>query len=170
MIVDPNSTNHPIALDEFLASIDPELAASARVAAVRMDDLERSIDQVRDIEVRYWWVAAIAACLFLLGTIVVLVPGQYTAPIYAILGPFLITIMICSLGIVGLVYGYLVRDRSNVDDEKFELNREHFVPHNAYYFPSEIPDAAGRVVRYTPRKLKPVMMGPHDRVKPGRSW
>lgn len=169
-MAETETNNDPMPLEEFLRDLDPEVAGAARAAAARMDELERSIDHQRDIEWRYWWVAALAAVFFVFGTSLVLVPGEWTAPIYAVVGPMLTTLMICGLGIVGLVYAYLVRDRSNVDEEKFALNREHFVPHNAYYFPSEVAGQPGRVVRYTPRKLKAVMMGPHDRVLPGRSW
>jgi hypothetical protein len=169
-VTDATTQSEPISLEQFLAELEPDLAEQARVAAIRMDELERSINDQRDIERRYWWVAAIAAVFFVFGAVLVLVPGEMTKPIYEVVGPFLTTLMICGLGIVGLVYAYLVRDRSNVDEEKFALNREHFVPHNAYYFPPEAPGEAGRVVRFTPRKMKPVMMGPHDRVQPGRSW
>ncbi|MEM1307660.1 MAG: hypothetical protein AAGG99_09050, partial [Pseudomonadota bacterium] len=147
-----------------------EQAGPARVAAHRMDQLERSIDDVRDIEGRYSWVGWLAGALFIAASAVVLFPGETMAPVFGLLGPLILTAMSVGLGLVIIIYGAVVRRRSEADAEKQALNREHFVPHDAYYFPPEQIGTRGRVVRFTPRKLKPRMAGPHDNVRPGTSW
>ncbi|MEO1719395.1 MAG: hypothetical protein AAFR23_04100 [Pseudomonadota bacterium] len=160
----------PVDLETFLSGMSDEAAGAARVAAHKMDRLERSIDDIRDIEWRYMWVGVIAAVLFIAGAFVVLYPGETVAPIFQALGPMVLTLMIVGLGLVIIVYGAVVRRRSAADEEKQALNREHFVPHDAYYFPPEMPGEIGRVVRFTPRKMTPKRAGPHDNVKPGTSW
>ncbi|MEO1693731.1 MAG: hypothetical protein AAFR55_00650 [Pseudomonadota bacterium] len=52
-------------LEVFLDALAAEQAGPARVAAHRMDQLERSIDDVRDIEGRYSWVGWLAGALFI---------------------------------------------------------------------------------------------------------
>lgn len=164
------ATRPPSTIDMFAGELDQEQAANVRVAAHTMDELERSIDDVRDVETRYWWVGAIAVVAFLVGASIVLYPGGMMEQIYRTIGPLVVTLLVVGFGLVCIAYGFAVRRRSAVDQEKFELNRQHFVPHNAYYFPPEAPGAAGRVVHYKPRKLKAVRSGPHDNIKPGRIW
>lgn len=164
------SVRDPVSLEVFLAELSDEAAGAARVAANKMDDLERTVDDVRDIESRYGWVAALAGLAFVLGAVIVFYPSELVQPISDALGPFVITMMVISLGLVGLAYGFVVRRRSAVDATKQDLNREHFVPHKAYYFPPESQRDRGRVVFFEPRKLKAVRVGPHDDVRPGSSW
>lgn len=49
----------PVSLDVYLSELSDEEAGEARAAAERMDALERTIDDVRDIEQRYWWLGVV---------------------------------------------------------------------------------------------------------------
>ncbi|MEO1709238.1 MAG: hypothetical protein AAFR70_03125 [Pseudomonadota bacterium] len=160
----------PVSLDVYLSELSDEEAGEARAAAERMDALERTIDDVRDLEQRYWWLGVVTGLLFVFGAFVTLYPSPFTEWVLGTFGLMGVSAMTAAFGLLVLAYGFIVRRRSAVDTIKQELNKAHFVPRDAYYFPPEGAGETGRVVFFTPRKLKPIIAGPHDNVRPGASW
>jgi len=159
-----------LSLEAFLERIDDEVAVSeARVAAAKMDALERSIDDVRDLEQQYAWLAIAAAVAFVAGAVIVLFPGETMATVYQIVGPFGVVMLLGGVPLLGLIYGLKVRHRSYVDLNKIALNRKHFVPYGGYYFPAERPEDPARVIVTTFREDKRPFSR-HDHVRPGASW
>lgn len=160
----------PVDLATFLAELPPDAAGDARAAAHRMDELERSIDPIRDIEARYAWAAWLALAFFIAGAIIVLWPGEWAAAVFAVIGRLGVVAMLSGLPLLGFAYGMATRDRSRVDLNKIVLNRKHFLPHGAYYFPPEDPRGEGRVVFIEVRPEPKRRYTRHDHVRPGQLW
>ena len=165
-----SNPREPVALDVFLQDLEDTAAGEARAAAQKMDDLERSIDHLRDVETQYRWFAVTAALMFVAGTVVVLYPSDWSAMVYRTLGPLTFIVMIGTLPVLGGVYAFTVKDRTRADLNKAALNKKHFVPHNAYYFPAEQAGLSGRVVFFQPTKSPKRRFSRYDAIRPGQLW
>ncbi|MGF1650893.1 MAG: hypothetical protein ACFCUN_10620 [Hyphomicrobiaceae bacterium] len=161
------SSPETLGLETFLTRLEPEAAAAARSAAMRMDEIEREIAHLEDVELNFIWPLRVGIVTFLVGAAIILLPGETTAAIYRWLGPGLVVVMLGILPLSGLWYGWQVRERSRGDFNKIALNRKHFVPHGAYYFPSA--GGAGHVVIVDFRDEK-VPFSRFDYVRPGQLW
>lgn len=160
-----------VSLQAFVGSFGNEDAADeARRAAHKMDVLERSIDDIRDLEERFRPLVIGAAIAFAIGAVIILVPHRWTFAAYQLIGSFGVVALLSGLPLLGAAYTVRVRKRSIVDLNKIALNRKHFVPHGGYYFPSEAPGGAGHVIRMTFRKPERRRWTKWDYVKPGRLW
>jgi hypothetical protein len=133
-------------LEVFLAGLPEENAARARVAAARIDALEREIGPPGWIERNLIVLALVSAVLFVAGAGGLLGIFAWGRTIFGLGG---ITLMVSAFP--GLILAYLlsVRGRTRVDDEKMTLNTAHFMPHGGAYF------GGGRVVRvdWKPREM-----------------
>ncbi len=133
-------------LEVFLAGLPEENAARARVAAARIDALEREIGPPGWIERNLIVLALVSAVLFVAGAGGLLGIFAWGRAIFGLGG---ITLMVSAFPGLILVYLLSVRGRTRVDDEKMELNKAHFMPHGGAYF------GGGRVVQvdWKPREM-----------------
>ncbi len=145
-------------------------AEEAQRAARKMDVLERSIDDIRDLEERFRPLVIGAAIAFAIGATIILFPHEWTFAVYRTIGPFGVVALLSGLPLLAAAYTVRVRKRSIVDLNKIALNRKHFVPHGGYYFPSETPDEMGHVIRMTFRPPEKRRWTKWDYVRPGRLW
>jgi hypothetical protein len=133
-------------LEVFLAGLPEENAAEARVAAARIDALEREIGPPGWIERNLIVLALVSAVLFVAGAGGLLGIFAWGRAIFGLGG---ITLMVSAFP--GLILAYLlsVRGRTGADAEKMDLNTAHFMPHGGAYF------GGGRVVRvdWKPREM-----------------
>lgn len=157
-----------IALDAFLDRLDPHSAAEARAAAGRMDELERVAQDLEGVERTYlpWAIGAVG--LFIASGVLLLSDSSMFRGAQTFLGPVGLAGMAAALPILGIVYTFQVRGRTNADAEKFSLNKEAFAPHGGIYFPA--PDGGvGTVYLTDPNK----MSAPKDKkddIRAGRIW
>ncbi len=129
-------------LEEFLAWLTPEEAAEAKVAAARIDALERAIGPPGWIERNMAPLAVAALVLFAIGAGGLFGIFGWGRAIFGLAG---VTLMVAAFPALMLAYLLLVSGRSRADYEKMELNEKHFLPHGGYYFGA--PDGGGTVVR-----------------------
>lgn len=129
-------------LETFLAALPDEDAAEARVAAERIDALERQIGPPGWIERNLMWLAAAALVLFGLGVgglVGVFASGRET------IGLGGVTLMVSAFPALMLAYLLSVRRQTRLDHEKMALNERFFLPHGGLYFGDAA--GAGKVVR-----------------------
>jgi hypothetical protein len=134
-------------LETFLASLPESEAAEARVAAARIDALEKQIGPPNWIERNLIRLTVVTLVLFVAGVtalIGVFAWGRDT------LGLGGVTLMVSAFP--ALVFAYLisVRGQTQHDHAKMELNQRHFLPHGGLYFGTT--SGAGKVVRVDPPK------------------
>jgi len=128
-------------LESFLAALPEEDAAQARVAAARIDALERQIGPPVWIERNLIWLAVASLILFglgLTGLIGVFAWGRAT------LGLGGVTLMVSAFPALMLAYLLSVRGQTRRDHAKMALNESHFLPHGGIYFGTR--DGNGRVL------------------------
>lgn len=158
-----------VPLETFLAGLDEEAAARARVAAAEIDRLALVGDRMEGIERRYLPWAAAGAILFLIGIWVLFDPRF--APDWPLMAA-----LIAPLPVVASCYAWAVAPRTRADGAADELNRAHFLPHGGLYFPpGERPAAVVRVDWTPPPPEPPISQVPRDprkkrNYRPGRIW
>ena len=134
-----------LSLEDFLAGLAAEDAARVRVAAARIDELEREVGPPGWIENNLVHLALAALALFGLGVAGLIgVPGW----VRAMFGLGGVTLMVAAFPALVLAYLWSVRGRNGADYEKMELSEKHFLPHGGYYFGA--PAGLGKVVRAHP--------------------
>ena len=129
-------------LEAFLAALPEEDAARARVAAARIDALEREIGPPGWIERNLAPLALAALVLFAIGA-----GGLFGIFGWgrAILGLAGVTLMVAAFPALMLTYLLSVRGRTQADHEKMKLNEKYFLPHGGLYFGT--PTGSGKIVR-----------------------
>ncbi len=134
-------------LEAFLAGLAEEDAAQARVAAARIDALEREIGSPGWIERNLMWLAIAALVLFVLGVGGLIGVLGWVRAAFGLGG---VTLMVAGFPALMLAYLWSVRGRTRADHEKMELNEGHFLPHGGLYFgaaPGDSGSSSGKVVR-----------------------
>jgi hypothetical protein len=134
-------------LEDFLAGLGPEDAAAARVAAARIDALEREIGPPGWIERNLVRLALGSGVLFVLG-----VGGLIGVPgwVRAMFGLGGVTLMVAAFPALMMAYLWSVRGRTAADHEKMTLNERHFLPHGGMYFgaaPADSGSGGGKIVQ-----------------------
>ncbi len=135
-----------LTLEAFLARLPEEDAAQARVAAARIDALEREIGPPGWIERNLAWLAVAAGVLFVLGVGGLIGILGWVRAMFGLGG---VTLMVAAFPALVLAYLWSVRGRTRADYEKMELNEKHFLPHGGYYFGASA--GVGTVVRTRPK-------------------
>ena len=131
-----------LTLEAFLAGLAEEDAAQARVAAARIDALEREVGPPGWIERNLTWLVAAALVLFAIGAgglFGIFGRGR------AVFGLGGVTLMVAAFPALMLGYLLSVRGRTRADHETMVLNESHFLPHGGLYFGAA--DGLGKVVR-----------------------
>lgn len=129
-------------LESFLASLPEDQAAEVRVAAARIDALERQIGPPGWIERNLIGLAVVALVLFVLGVAGLIGVFAWGGAIFGLGG---VTLMISAFPALMLAYLLSVRGQTRLDHEKMELNKRHFLPHCGLYLGSS--SGSGTVVR-----------------------
>lgn len=159
-----------VELEAFLAGLDDDAAAEARVAAAEIDRLARVGDGMAGVERRFLPWAAAAALLFALGLWLLFHPQIRIG--------WWIAVMLAALPAVSIAYAVRVAPRTRADNRAEALNRQHFLPHGGLYFPPGERSAAVVRVDWTPPEPSepdlPISKAPRDprkrEIRPGRIW
>jgi hypothetical protein len=165
----PGAAGERVPLETFLAGLDENPAAEARVAAAEIDRLALVGDRMEGIERRYLPWGLSAAALFVVGLWLLVDPR--IAP-----GWLPLALLLSALPAVGLHYASAVGPRTRADRAAEKLNRAHFLPHGGLYFPPGERPAAVVRVRWTPPEPEPpISEAPRDprkkrEYRPGRIW
>ncbi len=131
-----------LTLEAFLAGLAEEDAAQARVAAARIDALEREVGPPGWIERNLMRLALAALVLFALGVGGLIGVLGWVRVMFGLGG---VTLMVAGFPALMLAYLWSVRGRTQADHEKMELNEKHFLPHGGIYFGAA--NEGGKVVR-----------------------
>jgi hypothetical protein len=139
-------TPEKMGLETFLAALPEQDAVEARVAAARIDSLEREIGPPGWIERNMWPLAGGAFLLFILGMVFLIGIFAWGRTVLGLGG---VVLLICAFPALMLAYLWSVRGRTAADHEKMALNEKYFLPHQGIYF------GGGTVVRvnWTKREL-----------------
>jgi hypothetical protein len=129
-------------LEAFLSRLTEEDAAEARVAAARIDALERAVGPPGWIERNLMRLALAALVLFAIGAGGLFGVFGWGRAVFGLGG---VTLMVAAFPALMLAYLWSVRGRTGADYEKMELNEKHFLPHGGYYFGASA--GLGKVVR-----------------------
>ena len=136
-------------LEDFLAWLGPEDAAAARVAAERIDALERAVGPPGWIERNLMRLALAALVLFAIGVGGLFGIFGWGRAVFGLGG---VTLMVAAFPALMLAYLLSVRGRTRADYDKMELNEKHFLPHGGYYFGASA--GLGKVVRAQPKSAE----------------
>jgi hypothetical protein len=117
-------------------------AAEARLAAARIDALERRIGPPRWIERNLIWLAVLALMLFVAGISALIGVFAWGRDTFGLGG---VTLMVSAFPALMFAYLISVRGQTRFDHEKMALNERHFLPHGGLYLGS--PQGPGKVVR-----------------------
>jgi hypothetical protein len=131
-----------LTLEAFLSRLTEEDAAEARVAAARIDALERAIEPPGWIEQNLMQLTLVALVLFVLGVGGLIGVLGWIRAMFGLGG---VTLMVAAFPALMLTYLWLVRGRTRADYEKLELNERWFLPHGGFYFGAA--NGGGKVVR-----------------------
>ena len=134
-------------LEAFLAGLPDEAAGHARVAAARIDALEREVAPPGWIERNMLLLAVSALVLFVIGAGGLLGIFGWGRAVFGLGG---VTLMVAAFPALMLAYLLTVRGRTAADHEKMALNEKYFLPHGGLYFGAAVGD--GTVVRVEPQK------------------
>ncbi len=136
-----------LTLEAFLARLPEEDAAQARVAAARIDALEREIGPPGWIERNLMRLVLAALALFVLGVGGLIGVLGWVRAVFGLGG---VTLMVAAFPALMLAYLWSVRGRTGADHEKMALNEKYFLPHGGLYFgaaPGDSESGSGKVVR-----------------------
>ena len=131
-----------LTLEAFLAGLADADAAQARVAAARIDALERAVGPPGWIERNLMRLALAALVLFALGVGGLIGVLGWVRAMFGLGG---VTLMVAGFPALMLAYLWSVRGRTRADHEKMALNEKHFLPHAGLYFGAT--NGGGKVVR-----------------------
>ncbi len=129
-------------LEEFLAGLAEEDEAEARIAAARIDALEREVGPPGWIERNLIPLTLAALVLFVLGVGGLIGVFGWVRAVFGLGG---VTLMVAGFPALMLAYLWSVLGRTRADHEKMALNELHFLPHGGLYFGAT--DGSGKVVR-----------------------
>jgi hypothetical protein len=132
-------------LESFLAALPEEDAAQARVAAARIDALERQIGPPGWIERNLIWLAVASLVLFGLGVTGLIGVFAWGRDTFGLGG---VTLMVSAFPALMFAYLFSVRGQTRFDHAKMALNERHFLPYGGLYFGAS--SGAGKVVRVDP--------------------
>jgi hypothetical protein len=136
-----------LTLEEFLAGLTDEDAGHARVAAARIDALERAIGPPGWIERNLIPLVAVSLVLFVIGAGGLFGVFGFGRAVFGLGG---VALMVAAFPALMFAYLLSVRGRTGADNEKMELNEKYFLPHGGIYFGAAV--GSGKVVRVDPPK------------------
>lgn len=139
-----------IPLEAFLAELPPADAEEARLAARRIDALEREIGGPGWLERNLVGFGLGALLLFSAGVVLLVLRA---GGLVAFAGIGVVMLLLAAFPALVLAYLWSVRGRTRLDREKMDLNERHFLPRGGAYFGAR--DGSRRVMRVEPRREEP---------------
>ena len=160
-----------ITLDAFLDGADGATAAQLRAIAAKIDELEKRTSKITEAEASMFPAIVGGGLMSLLGTAAMVSGVEAYNMFEGIIGKVGITILLAGLPVALAAYGLRVYPRSVADTQKMDLNKAHFLPHGALYFPADgASDEQACVVLVDTEGHKPLTKGRMDNLTPGRIW
>lgn len=166
----PSPARERIDLDLFLANLPGAEAGQLRAEAARIDELERYAMPVRGIEQTLRWPFIIAVVMFLAGLALFIVDNRHLEISRVWIGDIGLCVLLGALPVLTIYYAFKVRWRTRADKLAFDINKRHFLPHGALYFPASGTTEKPAVVivdetlAYRPKPTK------NDKLRPGAIW
>jgi hypothetical protein len=165
------STPKRISLNEFLAGVPAETSEQLSEVVATMMRNEQVATKLRGVEAELRPFFITAALCFIIGMVVLVFYSEPGGFLDSISGAW--PILTTSLGFLpGLLtyYAVRIRKRSQADVHNFDLNKEHFLPHGAIYFPSDAAVADQVVTLVDVNAPSGVRPSKYDKLKPGTIW
>ncbi|HUS95430.1 MAG TPA: hypothetical protein VMX97_01685 [Hyphomicrobiaceae bacterium] len=159
-----------VKLESFLAGLPEEDASGLRAIASRMDEFERHALPVRGIERELRIPFLIAVVLFAIGLFLIFSGGWILVQARRTIGEPGLAALLGALPGLAAYYAYRVRWRTRADTQNFDLNREHFLPRGAIYFPATDAQGEAWIVRVAPDSGYKPKPSKNDKLKPGWIW
>lgn len=159
-----------VPLNQFVDRLPKDAGESVREAADVMLRNELSAVPLRGVEaeLRPFFIAAVLS--FIVGLVVLIFFSETGGFLDQVAGAW--PILTAALGFLPAVLAYYairIRKRSQADIQNFDLNKEHFLPHGAIYFPSD-SEAAEQMVTLVEVGEAPGRRSKYDSLKPGTIW
>jgi heme/copper-type cytochrome/quinol oxidase subunit 4 len=124
-----------IDLETFLESLPTEAAANARAAAARIDELEHAAQRIGKSDRQYVIAFTVSVVLALIATYMALGGYSLFTGGYGKLGDLLVLAMAGAFPVMIFIYSLRMRERTKLDQKKFDLIETYFMPHDGIYFP-----------------------------------
>jgi len=159
-----------IPLSAFLEGLPAEAADQLRDVATIMLRNEQAAVELRGVEAELRPYFYFSVCSFIAGLVAILYFSEPGGLVDRIDGSW--PVVIAALGFLpGLMtyYAFRIRKRSQSDVQNLDLNKAHFVPHGAIYFPSD-SEADEQMVTLVDAQQAPGRPSRYDRLKPGTIW
>ena len=131
-----------MSLEDFLARLPEEEAATARVASHEIDRLARTGDGMEHLDLRYRRLLLLSGLAFVAGLLIF--PTGFGISRWLAM-PFL-----AMMPVVMMVHAWHVRPRTQADHQAQKLNEAHFLPHGGLYFAPGERAACVVLVDYKP--------------------
>ena len=157
-----------IDLETFLEGLPTTAAANAKAAAARIDELERAAQRIGRSDRQYVIAFAGTGVLALIAAFMALGGYDLFRGGYAVLGDFAVLVMAGGFPLMIIIYSLRMRERTKLDQKKFEIIETYFMPYNGIYFPPAPGRTTGTIsIAPADSWRKPDMKG----VKPpGMHW
>ncbi len=143
-----------IDLETFLESLPTVAAANARAAAARIDELEHAAQRIGKSDRQYVIAFAVAGVLTLAAAVMALGGYEMFSGGLAALDDWAILAMASAFPLMVLIYSLRMRERTKLDQEKFEIIETYFMPHNGIYFPPGPGRETGTISIYPEGSLR----------------
>lgn len=158
-----------VTLEKFLAGLSSEAAEPLHDVVATMMSNEQVAVRLRGIEAELKPFFITGALSFVAGLIAIIYFAEPGGLVDRITGAW--PLVIAALAFFPTVLGYYairIRKRSQADIQNFDLNKEHFLPHGAIYFPSD--SAASEQMVTLVEIGAPPPKSKFDYMKPGTMW
>ena len=136
-------------LETFLAELPSETAAKARAAAARIDELEHAATRIGASDQRYLVLFVITGVLALCAAVFTLGGFQFFDGGQAATLRIVMLVVAGAFPLLVLIYSFHMRERTRIDQQKFEIIETYFLPYGAIYLPPG-PDREHGVVTISP--------------------
>lgn len=157
-----------IDLDTFLEDLPATAAANARAAAARIDELERAAQRIGEADRHYVTAFAISGVLAMIAAYMALGGHDLFNGGDGTLLDFTVLIMAGAFPLMILLYSLRMRERTKLDQEKFEIIKTYFMPFNGIYFSPRPGHDTGTVsISAADTRRKPDLKGVKQ---PGMRW
>ena len=157
-----------IDLETFLEDLPATAAANARAAAARIDELERIAQRIGKSDRHYVIAFAGAGVMALIAAYMALGGYDLYRGGYGALVDLAVLFMAGAFPLMILIYSLRMRERTKLDQKKYEIIETYFMPYNGIYFSPDPGHDTGTVSIASAGSLrKPDLKGVKQ---PGMHW
>lgn len=157
-----------IDLETFLEDLPETAAANAKAAAARIDELERAAQRIGKSDGNYIIAFSVTGVLALIAAYMIL--GGYTLFTggNGAVSDLAVLFMAGGFPMMIVIYSLRMRERTKLDQQKFEIIETYFMPYNGIYFPPAPGRDTGTVsISAADTRRKPDLKGVKQ---PGMHW